>query len=91
MDWAWFSMKVHLISLTFLNFLFNYKAAKAHLKLMNFKLSDIMNSWTKQSGYPLITVERIDSYNIKVSQKQFLLDPQSSTLMFRWEILWHSN
>ena len=39
-----------------------------------------MNSWTNQLGYPLITIERIDDYNIKISQKQFLLDPQTSKL-----------
>jgi hypothetical protein len=28
-------------------------------------------------GYPLITIERINKTNIKISQKQFLLDPSS--------------
>jgi aminopeptidase N len=37
-----------------------------------------MNTWTKQMGYPLITIERIDDNHIKLSQKQFLSDPTSS-------------
>lgn len=38
-----------------------------------------MNTWTKQIGYPLITVERIDLNNIKISQKRFLSDTSSQS------------
>ena len=34
-----------------------------------------MNTWTLQMGHPLITIERMNEKNIKISQSQFLLDP----------------
>ncbi len=36
-----------------------------------------MNTWTKQMGHPLITVESGNSNSFKISQKHFLLDPTS--------------
>ncbi len=53
------------------------KAAKAESKLLDLNLTDIMNSWTKQMGHPVVTVEKIDNNNIRITQKQFLLDPSS--------------
>jgi hypothetical protein len=49
------------------------------LKLPNLNLTDIMNSWTLQMGYPLITIERIDINSIRISQKQFLYDQTSKS------------
>jgi aminopeptidase N len=53
------------------------KAAKEDLKLLNLTLADVMNTWTRQMGHPLITIEKIDNNNIRIRQKQFLLDPSS--------------
>ena len=36
-----------------------------------------MNTWTKQMGHPVITINRINSTHIQITQKQFLLDPTS--------------
>lgn len=37
-----------------------------------------MNTWTKQMGHPVITINTtVNSNQIKVSQKHFLLDPDS--------------
>ena len=58
-----------------------FKVAKEDSKLLNVDLSDIMNSWTRQMGYPLITIERVDANNIKISQKLFQLDPLSSPVI----------
>lgn len=44
---------------------------------MNLNLEEIMSTWTKQMGYPLITIERNNQTSIKITQKQFLLDPSS--------------
>jgi aminopeptidase N len=45
------------------------------LKLLNLNLTDVMNTWTKQMGHPVITINRINSTSIQIRQKQFLLDP----------------
>ena len=44
---------------------------------MNLNFTEIMYTWTRQMGHPLITIERIDNNNIRISQKQFLFDPSS--------------
>jgi hypothetical protein len=36
-----------------------------------------MNTWTLQMGHPLITIEIVNENSIKISQKQFLIDPSS--------------
>jgi aminopeptidase N len=46
-------------------------------KLSNLNLTDVMNSWILQIGYPLITIERIDINSIRISQKNFLYDQTS--------------
>ncbi|MFZ2544933.1 MAG: ERAP1-like C-terminal domain-containing protein, partial [Candidatus Saccharimonadales bacterium] len=38
------------------------------------KITDIMNTWISQSGYPVITIER-DGENVSLSQKQFFIGP----------------
>jgi hypothetical protein len=36
-----------------------------------------MNTWMKQMGHPLITIENVDNKAISLTQKQFLIDPNS--------------
>jgi aminopeptidase N len=42
------------------------------------KVSEIMNTWISQSGYPVITVEKSDS-TVTLSQKQFFIGPHTDT------------
>jgi aminopeptidase N len=51
--------------------------AKEENKLKNLNLNLMMNTWMKQMGHPLITVENIDNKTISLTQKQFLIDPNS--------------
>jgi aminopeptidase N len=53
------------------------KAAADEGKLTEVNLTSVMNTWTKQMGHPVITIERINANNIRISQKHFLLDPSS--------------
>ena len=57
-----------------LNFI---KAAADEGKLTEVNLTTVMNTWTKQMGHPLITIERLNENSIRISQKHFLLDPSS--------------
>ena len=36
-----------------------------------------MNTWTLQMGHPVIKIERVTANTIKITQKQFLYDPNS--------------
>ena len=36
-----------------------------------------MNTWTKQMGHPVVTIERVNENSIKIKQSQFLLDPST--------------
>ena len=51
--------------------------AKEENKLKNLNLNLIMNTWMKQMGHPLITIENVDNKAISITQKQFLIDPNS--------------
>lgn len=51
------------------------KVANEDSKISGLNFTDVMNTWTLQMGHPLITIERINENSIRISQKQFLLDP----------------
>ena len=53
--------------------------AKEEKKLKNLKLNlnQIMNTWMKQMGHPVVTLKWIDERTISLSQNHFLLDPNS--------------
>ena len=38
-------------------------------------LSRIMDTWTKQMGYPVVHVEKVDDLFLIISQSQFFMDP----------------
>lgn len=54
---------------------------------LNFKLSKInghpvdvkavMDTWTLQMNYPVVTVTRLDNGHLRVTQKRFLSNPQA--------------
>ena len=49
----------------------------------------IMDSWTKQIGYPVLTVEKVGDDNYRLSQERFLRNPASarkSQETSRWNI-----
>ncbi|TDG98553.1 hypothetical protein EPR50_G00201600 [Perca flavescens] len=60
-------------------------------------VADVMDTWTKQMGYPVLDLSFSDM-NAKLSQKRFLLDPKAnasephSPLGYKWTIPveWHS-
>jgi len=35
----------------------------------------VMDTWTKQLGYPVVTTRRINATHLEVEQKRFSLDP----------------
>ena len=36
-----------------------------------------MDTWTLQMGYPVLTFQRLDTRAVNVSQKHFLINPDS--------------
>lgn len=38
-------------------------------------VADVMNTWIRQTGHPVIDVRKINSNSISVSQRHFLMDP----------------
>lgn len=54
---------------------FYQQAVKANEVSLPRPVSEIMNHWVLQMGFPVVT---IDTATGKVSQKHFLLDPESS-------------
>ena len=40
-----------------------------------------MNTWMKQMGHPVVTINRIDDKTISLSQAHFLLDPVSKPII----------
>jgi aminopeptidase N len=55
-----------------------FKVAKEESKLGNLNLNEIMNTWIKQMGHPVVTIKRIDDRTISLSQNHFLLDTSST-------------
>ncbi len=37
----------------------------------------IMDTWTLNMGFPLVTFDRLDRTRVNISQKHFLIDPDS--------------
>jgi aminopeptidase N len=46
-------------------------------KINGIKLRDVMNTWTRQMGHPVITVKKVSPTSYSLSQNHFLLDPSS--------------
>ena len=40
-------------------------------------MKKIMDTWTLNMGYPLVSFDRLDISTVNVSQKHFLIDPDS--------------
>ena len=53
------------------------KVAKEDGKLENLNLTNIMNTWTRQMGHPVVTIQKVNSTTINITQKHFLLDSNS--------------
>lgn len=43
-------------------------------------LLDVMTSWTKQKGHPVVTLKRINDTHISLEQNRFLVDSTVSRL-----------
>ncbi|RNA03939.1 Aminopeptidase N, partial [Brachionus plicatilis] len=56
----------------------------------NVNLTRILNTWTKQMGYPLIQVQSINKTHLKVTQEHFLYDSsqpvQKSPFGYKWDV-----
>jgi hypothetical protein len=53
---------------------FKIKQALSEGKLTNVNLTTYMSPWTKQKGYPVITIRRIGNNQIGITQNRFVLD-----------------
>ena len=51
--------------------------AKIDGRLLNQNLTNIMNTWTRQMGHPVVTIKKLDVNTISLTQNHFLLDPTS--------------
>ncbi len=55
-------------------------------------VTEIMNTWTLQKGYPIVDVKRTNDNKLHLSQKWFLLNPQNKIQFtseydkYRWYI-----
>lgn len=49
-------------------------------------IASIMNTWTTQAGYPVVTIERQSNVTYLVSQERFLLKSRNHTDNTLWEI-----
>ena len=57
------------------------KVAKNESKLDDkYSISDIMHTWTRQMGHPVIYIQNIDNRRISIKQSHFLLDPSSKPI-----------
>lgn len=53
----------------------------------NDNIADILNTWTTQSGYPVITVSRhADNRTWTINQRRFILKNKNHTDQSKWEI-----
>ncbi|XP_043999504.1 glutamyl aminopeptidase [Gambusia affinis] len=82
---------------------FNFKNAKTAnfwaslAEVSNLPVAEVMDTWTKQMGYPVVDVT-ISESNAKLTQKRFLLDPSAdpsqpySPFQYKWTIpvKWYS-
>jgi aminopeptidase N len=53
------------------------EVAKSELKIKDLILRDVMNTWTRQMGHPVITVRKLNDRSVSLTQNHFLLDPSS--------------
>jgi aminopeptidase N len=53
------------------------KVEYSNCRTNNLRLSNVMNTWTKQMGHPLVKVRLLNQTHISVSQSHFLLDASS--------------
>ncbi|XP_064809643.1 glutamyl aminopeptidase isoform X3 [Oncorhynchus masou masou] len=78
----------------------NAKTANFWASLANVSglpVADVMDTWTKQMGYPVLDLSTADTQT-KLTQRRFLLDPNADTtqppspLSYKWTIpvKWHS-
>lgn len=56
------------------------------LQAGNLDIANIMETWTTQPGYPVVTVERTGSLTYTITQQRFLLKNKSHTDATMWEI-----
>jgi hypothetical protein len=74
-----FARSMHPFALKTLevNFSCLIKAALSEGKLNNTNLGDVMNTWTRQMGHPVVTVNQTSADTFTLTQKHFLLNPIS--------------
>ena len=77
---------------TFLS-MYKYKNAvtkdlwKALESVCDFPIERIMNTWTLQSGYPVLNVTKVSNTKYRISQERFLKDPSTAgTDKTLWEV-----
>jgi len=65
-----------------------------HLQLTsngNYSVSDVMDTWTKQMGYPVLNIKKTDGNQVTVEQQRFLQNPKAvsrsdSPYNYKWDI-----
>ncbi|CAF0711353.1 unnamed protein product [Brachionus calyciflorus] len=65
-----------------------YEQAKNENKLTGVNITNVMTSWTKQKGHPVVHVKRINSTHISVSQNRFVLDSNAAQSSLK-DVLWY--
>jgi aminopeptidase N len=55
-----------------------FKQANDEGKLLNVNLSQMMPTWTRQKGHPVIHIKVLNSTHISVKQHRFVFDSTSS-------------
>ncbi|KAJ6645268.1 Membrane alanyl aminopeptidase, partial [Pseudolycoriella hygida] len=64
-----------------------YDALQPNVVASVLEVAEFLNTWTTQSGYPVVTVTRgQDKKSLTISQKRFLLKNPNHTDQTRWEI-----
>jgi aminopeptidase N len=53
----------------------NLKQAILENKLNNTDFAQIMNTWTKQMGHPVVQIRKTSANEITLTQEHFLLNP----------------
>ena len=58
----------------------------------NLNITRIMDTWTRQMGYPVVNVQKVKNGRYKLTQKRYLLDPsladksEKSPYGYKWDI-----
>lgn len=64
-----------------------YDALQPNVAENTLQVSEFLNTWTNQAGYPVVTITRgEDKRVLTISQKRFLLKNSNHTDQTRWEI-----